>query len=96
MWLKDDPKAAAIEQDYTQADLSERERAMLDYSVKLAREPEGMREGDLEPLRHAGFRDDEILDICQIAAYFSYVNRMALGLGVELEDYWGEDEHPHH
>ncbi len=69
---------------------------MLDYSVKLGREPESMRESDLEPLRRAGFRDDEILDICQIAAYFSYVNRMALGLGVELEDYWGEDEHPHH
>ncbi len=69
---------------------------MLDYSVRLGREPESMRESDLEPLRHAGFRDDEILDICQIAAYFSYVNRMAQGLGVELEDYWGEDEHPHH
>ena len=64
---------------------------MLDYSVKIAQVPPNVREEDLDPLREAGFSDNEILDICQIAAYYTYVNRMALGLGVELEDYWEEN-----
>ena len=64
---------------------------MLDYSVKLAKVPPNVREADLDLLRKAGFSDSEILDVCQIAAYYTYVNRMALGLGVELEDYWDEN-----
>ena len=34
--------------------------------------------------------DDEILDLCQVTAYYNYVNRMAQGLGVELESHWEE------
>jgi len=41
-------------------------------------------------LREAGLEDDEILDVCQVTAYYNYVNRMAQGLGVELESYWEE------
>ncbi|MCH9014482.1 MAG: peroxidase [Gemmatimonadetes bacterium] len=89
--MKDEEKAAAIETDYTKARLSKRERAMLDYSVKLAQVPPNIRQEDLDLLRKAGFSDSEILDVCQIAAYYTYVNRMALGLGVELEDYWEEN-----
>ena len=39
-------------------------------------------------LKDAGFNDRAILDINQIVAYFAYVNRVADGLGVELEDFW--------
>ena len=39
-------------------------------------------------LRDVGFKDRAILDINQIVAYFAYVNRIADGLGVDLEDFW--------
>ena len=64
---------------------------MLTYSVKLARTPEAMVEADVVRLRDAGFTDAGILDICMVTAYFSYVNRLAQGLGVELEGYWDKD-----
>ena len=61
---------------------------MLDYAVKLTRTPGKVDEGDVAGLRDAGFDDVAILDICQIVCYYNYVNRLADGLGVELEDGW--------
>ena len=49
-----------------------------------------MTQREAVKLRKAGLEDDEILDVCQITAYYNYVNRMAQGLGVELESYWEE------
>ena len=59
---------------------------MAEYAVKLTASPATVAEEDVVALREAGFADAEILDICQITAYFNFVNRMADGLGVELED----------
>ena len=39
------------------------------------------------------FDDTAILDICQVVSYFNYVNRMADGLGVELEARWQEEDY---
>ncbi len=64
---------------------------MLDYAVKLTHEPQAMSESDVATLRSAGFDDTAILDIVQVAAYFAFVNRLADGLGVELEPYWDEE-----
>ena len=65
---------------------------MLDYAVKLTLAPWRVVGGDVERLREVGFDDAAILDICQVVCYYNYVNRMADGLGVELEDNWrGED-----
>lgn len=61
---------------------------MLDYAVKLTRDPGGMSADDTASLREAGFDDRAILDICQVASYYNYVNRLADGLGVELEETW--------
>lgn len=58
---------------------------MLDYSFKLTRTPGEMIAGDVDNLRQAGFDDRAIHDICAIVAYFAFVNRIADGLGVELE-----------
>jgi uncharacterized peroxidase-related enzyme len=74
--------------DYKKADLTTAQRAMLDYSVKLTESPGKMSEDDLAPLREAGFDDRAILDINQIVGYFAFANRLADGLGVELEDFW--------
>ena len=64
---------------------------MLDYAVRLTRDPGGMGEADVAALRRTGFDDAGILDICQVTAYYNYVNRLADGLGVELESEWTDD-----
>ena len=61
---------------------------MLDYAAKLTTIPGEMCAEDLIPLREAGYNDRAILDINQITSYYAYVNRIADGLGVELEDFW--------
>ncbi len=65
---------------------TEVDRAMLSYALKLTRAPGEMTAADVESLRAVGFDDVAIHDICTIVAYFAFVNRIADGLGVELED----------
>jgi len=77
-----------LQADYRTADLSPADRAMLDYASKLTRTPADVSQSDVDRLREVGFDDAAILDICQIAAYYAFVNRLAEGLGVELEDFW--------
>lgn len=48
-----------------------------------------MVKDDVEALRTVGFNDADILDINQVTGYYAYVNRLADGLGVELEAFWG-------
>ena len=67
------------------AELSSTDRAMLDFAVKLTREPRGMTREDVEALRAAGFSDTAIHDIVQITGLFAYYNRLADGLGIEVE-----------
>jgi uncharacterized peroxidase-related enzyme len=76
---------SALATDYRRAVLSSAERAMLDYAVKLTEAPAAMGQEDVEQLRVAGFSDRGIHDICAITAYFAFVNRIADGLGVEME-----------
>jgi len=75
--------------NYTQAPISASDRALLDYAVKLTREPWAMTRQDVEALRAAGFPDSAILDANLVAGYYAFVNRLADGLGVELEAKWG-------
>ncbi len=65
---------------------------MLDFAVKLTRDPGAMSAADAEALRDVGFDDRAILDICQVVSYYNYVNRLANGLGVELEEGWEDEE----
>ena len=89
---KDDVLVAQLQDDWHQATLNSAERAMLAYAEKLTLAPSEVTEVDIEALRAAGFSDRDILDINQIVGYFAYVNRLASGLGVELEDFWEEAE----
>ena len=58
---------------------------MLIYVEKLTLTPWEMVKADVTTLRQAGFTDAAILDINQVTSYYAYVNRLADGLGVELE-----------
>lgn len=60
--------------------------AALDYAVRLTLSPAEMEEEDIDALRRAGWRDGDILEINQVAAYFAYANRTVLGLGVQIEE----------
>lgn len=82
---REDTLADQLKVDYRQADLTARERAMLDFADKLTRTPWKMREGDVRSLRAAGFDDLAILHIVRLAAFFNYLNRVADALGIELD-----------
>ena len=58
---------------------------MLDYSVKLTHTPGQMNAADVETLRAEEFSDRDILDITEVVGYYAYVNRIADGLGVQIE-----------
>src|SRR5579884_1636824 len=63
--------------NYRAARLSKRERAMLDFAVKLTAEPWLVEEDDRARLRSAGFTDRDIWDIAAVAAFFNMTNRVA-------------------
>jgi uncharacterized peroxidase-related enzyme len=75
----------AVVKDHRTADVGEKDVAMMVFAERLTRSPRAVRYKDVRALRDAGFRDADILDIVQVTAYFNFVNRMAQGLGVELE-----------
>ena len=81
----DEELAAALRRDYTQANLSAADRAMLDYAAKLTTAPARVTRDDVEKLRAAGFDDRGVLQINLIASWFNYINRVADGLGVGRE-----------
>jgi uncharacterized peroxidase-related enzyme len=68
--------------NYRNADLTERQRAMLDYAVTLSVTPEVITDADVDALRDKGFDDEEIWDITSITAFFSLSNRLAHGLSI--------------
>ncbi len=63
--------------NYRSADLDERQRAMLDFAVKLTETPGRIEEQDREALRTVGFNDRDIWDIGATASFFNMTNRMA-------------------
>ncbi len=67
--------------DGVEAEQPEHERVIIDYAVKLARDPASLTKADLAPLRAAGFSDAEILDINNAAAVFAWANRLMQTLG---------------
>jgi uncharacterized peroxidase-related enzyme len=65
--------------------ITPRERALLAYADKLTLAPSTIARDDIDALRAEGLDDRAIHDACAIVAYFAFVNRIADGLGVELE-----------
>lgn len=65
---------------------------MLEYAGLLTRRPHAVTARDVDALREHGFSHAAVLDICQVVSYYNYVNRLADGLGVELESDWDEQD----
>jgi len=73
----DPPLGELMAMNYRAARPSKRQRAMLDFAVKLAAEPWLVDEDDREGLRRAGFSDRDIWDIAAVAGFFNMTNRVA-------------------
>lgn len=67
-------------------DVREAIAVVVSRAVALTRDPSGARREDVERLRALGISDEEILDLTLITSYFNFVNRIALGLGVEVTE----------
>ncbi len=67
------------------AHLSAAEQALLAYADVLSRTPHAVSAAHIVTFRQAGYSDRAIHDACAIISYFAFVNRIANGLGVELE-----------
>ena len=72
----------ALQRDYRSAPISDQDRIMLDYVVKLTKDATKVLPADHEKLRAAGFDDRGILQITLIASWFNYINRVADALRV--------------
>jgi uncharacterized peroxidase-related enzyme len=78
----DDSLIEALRRDYRTAAITEQERVMCDYVVKLTKDATKCSAADLDGLRSVGFDDKGILQITLIASWFNYINRVADALGV--------------
>lgn len=75
--------ADQIATNYRHAPVSPRQRAMLDFAIKLSRSPESVESSDYDTLQQHGFDDEDILDIAGITAFFGLSNRMAIVMGMQ-------------
>ncbi len=68
--------------NYHRADLPAPEHAMLDFAVKVANQAHEMTSADIDTMRDAGWSDEEILHIIEIASMFSFTGRLANSIGL--------------
>ena len=73
----DPPLGELMAMNYRAARLSKRQRAMLDFAMKLTAEPWAVEERDRDALRRSGFSDRDIWDIAAVAGFFNMSNRVA-------------------
>jgi 4-carboxymuconolactone decarboxylase len=83
---KDPLVADQVAINYRKADISERQRAMLDFAMKVSQRSGEVGEADFEPLRTHGWSDEDIWDIAAISAFFALSNRMANVLNMRPND----------
>ena len=69
--------ADQVATNYRKADITPRQRAMLDFAMKVSRSAEAIDDADFQALRVHGFNDEDIWDIGAISAFFALSNRMA-------------------
>lgn len=72
--------------NYRKADITDRQRAMLDFAVKVARDSRSIGEEDFKRLHQRGFSDEDIWDIAAISAFFGMSNRMANVMSMRPND----------
>ena len=82
--------ASIIMQDYGNATLDPETLAIVEYVEKLTVRPSEITEEDIQTLRKVGLSDHQVLSVVMITAMFPFMNRLADGLGVQIEDSKGD------
>jgi uncharacterized peroxidase-related enzyme len=85
-YWKDEDKVKQAAEDFRKLDLTEKQKAMLEFAEKLTLTPGEMNEDDVKNLRENSFTDEEILSITLITNYFNFVNRNANALGADFSE----------
>ena len=85
-YWKDNKRIERLIQNYRDADLSEADVELCNFTTMLTRSPKESSQQQIDILAKHGFSDRAILDATMITAYFNFVNRIVLGLGVNLEE----------
>jgi uncharacterized peroxidase-related enzyme len=80
---------SAIKTDWRQAELDERQRAILFFAQKMTLSPWDMHEEDVLELRRHGLSDEQVLAVVLLAGFFNLATRVADALGVELDPQLG-------
>lgn len=82
----------AVIADYREAPMEDKLRALIDWCVKLTLTPAKHSEADVKHLRSHGWTDEEISATCFVASYFNFINRVADGLGVDIDTAMAEHD----
>ena len=72
--------------NHHKADITAREKAMLDFAIKVSQDSRSINDNDREKLKNHGFSDDDIWDIVAITAFFGMSNRLANSLSIRPND----------
>ena len=83
--MRDDELLERIEADFETAGLEPRRLALLRYARRLTLAPAAVTCADVDALRAVGYSDLDVLQAAEVVAYYAYANRIADGLGIELE-----------
>ncbi len=88
---KNQERVNLLAEDWEQLDLSDVEKGLCKYAHDLTTQPSTVNEKEhIQKLKDLGLEDRAVLDAALVIAYFNFVNRLVLGLGVELEEEGGE------
>ncbi len=85
-YWRDEKKVERLAVDYSDLNIDEKKMRMLEFSKKLTLEPNNIEKKYFDEIKDCGFEDQELLDIVLVVSYFNFVNRIALGLGVEVDE----------
>lgn len=82
---RDDELAEHIKQDYRQSKLDAPHMALCEWAEKLTLTPAQCTRADVDALRGHGWSDEQIVSAAQVVGFFNHLNRLADGLGIDLE-----------
>ena len=83
--VESDEQRQAVQDDHRSAGLTAREVGLLDFAVKLTKQPSAVRREDLDAIRGHGFTEEQLVDAVHCISYFNFINRVLDGLGIDPE-----------
>jgi uncharacterized peroxidase-related enzyme len=85
-YWKDEQKLKNFTENFRVVEVEEKKRLLLEYAEQLTVSPNKITQDDIDKIKASGWTDEDILLVNLIVSYFNFVNRIALGLGVEFSE----------